>query len=86
MAVKPIPVGYHSVTPYLMVEGAPKLIDFVKQVFGAKETERFDRPDGKIAHAEVSIGDSVIMLAEASDQWKAMPSAIYLYVDDADAT
>lgn len=84
--VKSIPNGYHTATPYLTVHEADKLIAFMQQVFEAKETERVTRPDGKIAHADVRIGDSVIMLAEASDNWKAMPGAIYLYVNDTDAT
>jgi PhnB protein len=62
MAVKPIPEGYHSVTPYLVVPGASKLIDFLKQAFEAEETERVASPDGTIMHAEVRIGDSIIMI------------------------
>jgi len=84
-SVKSIPEGYHAVTPYLVVEGAEKLIDFMKQAFGAKETERMSMPDGSIGHAEVWINDSVIMLGDArGDTWKAMPSSIYLYVTDCD--
>ena len=83
--VKSIPNGYHTATPYLTVQEADKLIAFMQQVFEAKETERVTRPDGKIAHADVRIGDSVIMLAEGSDDWKPMPGAIYLYVNDTDA-
>lgn len=86
MAVKPIPDGYHSVTPYLTVQGVSKLFDFVKRAFDAKQTECITRPDGTIGHAEFRIGDSMIMAGEASDQWKAMPAAIYLYVNDTDAT
>lgn len=86
MAAKPIPDGYHSVTPYLIVEGAPKLMDFVIQAFGAEERERMTRADGTIGHAEVRIGDSVVMLSEARGEWKPMPAAIYLYVPDTDAT
>ena len=86
MAVKPIPDGYHSVTPYLMVQGAAKLLDFLQQAFDAKVTVRMERPDGVIGHAEVRIGDSMVMLAEESGQWKAMPGAIYLYVNDTDTT
>jgi uncharacterized glyoxalase superfamily protein PhnB len=88
VAVKPIPDGYHSVTPYLTVDGADKLLDFVKQAFGAEVTISMPTPDGKIGHAEVRIGDSVVMLAEASasGQGQAMPGMIHLYVDDADAT
>jgi PhnB protein len=85
MSAKPIPEGYHTVTPYLVVEGAAKLIDFLKQAFDAEETFRMPMPDGSIMHAEVKIGDSMVMMGEASDKWKAMPCAIYLYVNDADA-
>jgi PhnB protein len=86
MAVKPIPDGYHAVTPYLVVEGTNKLIDFLKQAFDAQETFRMPKPDGTIMHAEVKIGDSIVMMGEASGQWKATPSKIYLYVNDVDAT
>jgi PhnB protein len=86
MAVKPIPDGYHSVTPYLIVQGAGKLIDFLKQAFEAQENERLTRPDGTIGHAEVRIGDSIVMMSEASGEWKPTPGAMYLYVNDADAT
>jgi PhnB protein len=86
MSVKPIPDGYHAVTPYLVVQGAAKLIDFLKQAFAAQETERLARPDGMIGHAEVRIGDSIVMMSEAGGAWAPMPSAMYLYVNDADAT
>lgn len=88
MAVKPIPEGYHSVTPYLVVDGAEKLLDFLTAAFGAEETVRMDGPDGAIAHAEVRVGDSVVMLGNASGSTtgEAMPTTLYLYVDDADAT
>ena len=86
MSVKPIPDGYHAVTPYLVVQGAAKLIDFLKQAFGAQEIERLTRPDGAIGHAEVRIGDSVVMMGEACGEWTPMLGALYLYVNDADAT
>jgi uncharacterized glyoxalase superfamily protein PhnB len=87
MAVKPIPEGYHSITPYLTVEGADKLLDFVKQAFGAGDVhECMRRPDGTIMHAEVRIGDSIVMLGEANGQWKPRPGTLYLYVNDTDAT
>jgi PhnB protein len=86
MAVKPIPEGYHSVTPYLAVEGADKLLEFVKRAFDAADRECMRRPDGTIHHAEVKIGDSIVMLAEASGQWKPRPSTLYLYVNDTDET
>jgi PhnB protein len=87
MAVKPIPAGYHSVTPYLAVEGAEKLLDFMKRAFDAVEVhECMRRPDGTIQHAEVRIGDSVVMLGEANGRWTPRPSTLYLYVNDTDAT
>ena len=85
MAVKPIPEGYHTVTPYLAVEGAAKIIEFTKQAFGAQERHRMAAPDGSIMHAEVKIGDSHVMLGEARGPVKAMPSMLYLYVPDVDA-
>ncbi len=66
--VKPVPEGYHTATPYLIVKGAAKAIEFYKQAFGATELERMEMPDGKIAHAEVKIGDSIIMLGDESPQ------------------
>jgi uncharacterized glyoxalase superfamily protein PhnB len=86
MSVKPIPDGYHAVTPYLVVQGAAKLIDFLKQAFEAQEIERLARPNGAIGHAEVRIGDSIVMMGEAGSEWTPMPGAMYLYVNDADAT
>lgn len=86
MAVKAVPEGHHSVTPYLTIEGVPRLLEFVKAAFDAKETERVTGPDGRIAHAQVRIGDSVVMMGEARGDWKPMPSTIYLYVSNADAT
>jgi len=86
MAVKPIPDGYHSVTPYLIVQGVAKLIDFLKQAFDAKEIERMAGPDGTVMHAEVRIGDSVVMMGEARGESKPMPAALYLYVNDTDVT
>src|SRR5260370_27582812 len=85
MAVKPIPEGYHGVTLYVVVPGVAKLIDFLKQAFDAKELHRMAGPDGRIMHAEVRIGDSPVMLGEPMGEWKAMPCAVYLYVEDTDA-
>ena len=92
MAVKPIPDGYHSVTPYLVISGAAAALEFYKKVFGATEIMRFDGPGGKLAHAEMKIGDSIIML---SDEVGGMgvrgphsiggsPVGIMLYVADSD--
>ena len=80
-----IPKGYHTVTPYVMVHGAAGLIDFVKQAFGAKEKHRSSSPDDGIWHADVVIGDSHVMIADATAQWPAAPTGVYLYVKDTDA-
>ena len=83
--VKPVPERYHSVTPYLVVQGVPKLLEFLKQTFNSTELERVPRPDGTISHAEVRIGDSVVMMGEANAQSKPMPTMLYVYVEDVDA-
>ena len=93
MAVKPIPEGYHTATPYLVVKGAAKALEFYKQAFGAKEILRFPGPDGKIGHAEIKIGDSHIMLADEFPEMDARspetiggsPVGIMLYVEDVDS-
>jgi PhnB protein len=86
MAVKSIPDGYHTVTPYLTVRNAPKVIDFLKQAFGAKLShDAIKRPDGSIMHAQVTIGDSRVMIAEESEMAKATLSTLYIYVADVDS-
>ncbi|HWV55907.1 MAG TPA: VOC family protein [Longimicrobiales bacterium] len=80
------PAGYTSVSPYLISSGAQGVIDFLKATFGAEELRRHDGPDGRIVHAEVRVGDSVVMLADATEQWPAVPSHIHVYVPDVDAT
>ena len=85
MPVKPIPDGYPAVTPYLMVRDAARFIDFLSTVFGARVTEQLKRPDGKIGHTEVRLGDSLIMLSEASDDYPATPVMLHFYVEDVDA-
>lgn len=84
MAAKPVPEGYHTVTPYLVVSGAAKLIDFLKQAFDAKEIHRMARPDGTVMHGEVKIGDSLVMMGEPMDESRPMPAMLYVYVEDAD--
>jgi PhnB protein len=82
---KPIPEGFHSVTPYVTVKGAAKTIDFLKTAFGARlDHEPIKRPDGSIMHATLKIGESMVMLAEESEQMKAAPATLYLYVPNAD--
>ena len=80
------PEGYPAVSPYLIAAGAQQVIDFVKQVFGATELRRYDMPDGSIMHAEVRIGESVVMIGDAGDSWPAVPSHLHVYVADVDAT
>jgi len=82
--VKPIPDEYHTVTPYLVVKGAAKLIDFMKEAFGAQELVRMGGPDGAIGHAEMRVGDSTVMLADPPGSG-AMPGTVVLYVEDCDA-
>jgi len=86
MAVKPIPEGYHTVTPYLIVKNASDFLIFLKKAFGAKEQGISKSPDGTIMHAVTKIGDSFIMLSEATEKYPAMPAMIYLYVKDTDET
>lgn len=84
--VKPIPEGFHSITPYLIVQGAERLIEFLQQAFGAELIYTSKKPDGTIGHSEMRIGDSMIELADGNEQWKPMTAAIHLYVPDTDAT
>ena len=83
--VKPIPEGHHTVTPYLVIPGVAKVIEFVKQVFGATEVSVSRRPDGTIMHAEVKIGDSIIMMGESQPGGKNFPAMLHLYLEDVDA-
>jgi PhnB protein len=93
MATKPIPEGYHTVTPYLAVDDAAKAIEFWGRAFGATEQVRMDGPDGKIAHAELEIGDSRIMVSDQFPQSTTKPPkeagattvSIMLYVEDVDS-
>ena len=78
--------GFRSVTPYLVVADAPRLIDFLKAAFGAHELLRVPRADGTVQHAELQIGDSRLELGQANETWRAMPASVHLYVPDADAT
>src|SRR3989442_15810586 len=82
--VKPIPEGYHSLTPIVSVDGASNLIDFLRQVFDAEEEERFTGSDGRIRHAEVRIGDSIIMINDATPEFPAVPAMINVYTEDVD--
>jgi uncharacterized glyoxalase superfamily protein PhnB len=79
------PDGYSTVSPYLIVSGAQAVIDFVTKTFGATALRRYDMEDGSVLHAEVGIGDSVVMIGDAGGSWSPAPSHIHVYVDDVDA-
>lgn len=92
--IKPIPDGFHTLTAYLTARKASDAIDFYKKAFGATELFRLNTPDGKIAHGEFKIGDSIFMISEENPGWgstspetlNGSPVTLHLYVDDADAT
>ncbi len=92
--VKPIPDGMHSLTPHLVCAGATEAIDFYKKAFNAIELTRLEGPDGKLMHAALRIGDSVLMLVDEAPQWgsfgpkalKGSPVYLHLYVQDVDAS
>src|SRR5947209_3903145 len=92
--VKPVPEGYHNATPYLIVDGAAKALDFYKRAFGAAERMRMPGAGGKVGHAEIAVGDSVIMLADEHPEMGARgprafggsPVSLMLYVEDVDTT
>ena len=86
MAGTPLPDGYHSVNPYIVVEGVERFVDFLGEVFdGVEQGVREIRSDGTIGHADVRIGDSLVMLSEASPDYPARPCVNFAYVDDVDA-
>jgi len=85
MAIQPVPEGFHTVTPYFVVKGARQLMDFLKQAFQAEEIFVHTTPEGGIGHAQLRIGDSMIMLGEAMEPWQPMTASLYLYVPDTDA-
>jgi PhnB protein len=91
---RPVPEGYHTVTPYLMLKDASRALEFYKQALGATELMRMATQDGRIMHAEIRIGDSMIMIGQESPQFpefrgiesfRGSPVNLYLYVEDADA-
>jgi PhnB protein len=91
-SVQPIPAGYTTVTPYLKIKGAAQAIEFYKQAFGAEEIMRMSMPNGQIGHAEIKIGNAILMLGDEAPQWgvfgpgeKGAGVGIHLYVEDCDA-
>jgi PhnB protein len=92
MTIAPVPPGYRSITPYLAIDGATRALEFYARAFGARLRMRLDAPGGKIGHAEIEIGDSVLMLADPWPEGKFVAPrgeeasvSIHLYVEDADA-
>jgi PhnB protein len=92
MSVRPIPEGYRTITPYLAVDDAAEAIEYYKKAFGAKERGRMDAPGGKIGHAELEVGDSLVMLSDALPQFSTRPPtelggtsvSVFMYVEDVD--
>jgi len=84
--VNPIPQGYGTVTPYLIVDGVPRLIDFLKETFQAEERGRINDRESHVGHAEIKIGNSIVMMADSTPQYSPIPSQLYVYVDNVDET
>ena len=92
MSVQPVPQGYHTLIPYLAVDDAAKAIEYYTTAFGAKERARMDGPDGKIGHAELEIGDSLVMLSDAFPDATTRPptelggasASVFMYVENVD--
>jgi uncharacterized glyoxalase superfamily protein PhnB len=80
------PETYNSVSVYIMADGAQRVIDFLKETFDATDLRRFDAPDGKIVHAEVRVGDTVVMIADAIDPFPVFPVWLHVYVPDVEVT
>ncbi|HVY18043.1 MAG TPA: VOC family protein [Rhodopila sp.] len=93
MPVSPIPAGYHALTPYIIVEGAARALQWYADVFAAKEELRLEAPNGRVGHAEIKLGDSKVMLADANPdsgaeapaKFGGSPVSLHLYVPDVDA-
>jgi PhnB protein len=84
-SVRAVPEGYHTVTPYLVVDNAKGLMEFLKNAFDANIRAVMDRDDGRVMHAEVSIGDSIIMISDTMEGMQAQTAMLYLYLDDVDS-
>jgi PhnB protein len=83
-SVNPVPAGFHTVTTCITVPGVAKVIDFAKKAFDGEELFRMGAPDGSIAHAEMKIGDAIVMLGEPRGEWAPRPCNLYLYVPNVD--
>ncbi len=86
MSVKPVPEGFHTVTPYISVQNLPHELAFLEKAFNAQIVRMTKGPDGLIRHSEVKIGDSMLMFAEACEEWPSVAVALYLYLPDVDAS
>src|SRR2546425_10526714 len=80
----PIPQDYGTVTPYLIVDGVPRLIDFLRETFHAEERARINDREDHVGHAEIKIGNSIVMMADSTPQYNPIPSQLYVYVDNVD--
>jgi len=87
MSAKPIPDGYHTITPYFAVRDAAKLMDFLKRAFDAEEVDKLAMPDGTVMHGQMKVGDSMVMIGHVPPDanYPLMPAMLYMYVKDADA-
>jgi uncharacterized glyoxalase superfamily protein PhnB len=85
MSIPYKPAGYTSVAPYLIVDNARRTIEFLVAVFGAERLRSYPNPDGSLAHAEVRVGDTVVMLSDGSGGWPPLPCHVHVYVEDVDA-
>jgi PhnB protein len=84
--VNSIPQGYGTVTPYLIVDGVTRLIDFLRETFHAEERARINDKEDHVGHAEIKIGNSIVMMADSTAQYRPIPSQLYVYVDNVDET
>ncbi len=85
MSVKPVPDGFHTITPYLIVDNVEKQIAWMQTALNAEEMHSSPGPDGRIMHAQLKVGDSIMMLGRAAEAWPAQRTTFYLYVEDSDA-
>jgi uncharacterized glyoxalase superfamily protein PhnB len=82
--VKPIPEGFRTLTPFMVVKGADQIIEFLKRAFDAREHSMYRLPDGSIMHAEIQVGDSMLMMSEATEMFPPMAAMLHIYTEDVD--